>query len=480
MSPIKKKGGIIIKNKIFFLILLSCLLLPTIKVKAETTTFYEAEYIDNIYMTKYNFNTTAKYYQKARFFRKTGTNEFAYCIEPFKFFEETSPYQSTDKPNLTQSQLERITKLAYYGYGYNNHTDPKWYAITQLMIWQASDYSGNYYFTDTLNGQAVNRFLEEMNEINILVENSNKMPSFSNQKFLIIENSSLLLQDQNQVLNNFQSNNLIINNNTINIENLKEGEYSFNLTKKLDNYHKPLLFYQSNNSQDLVITGDLKEINTSFQVKVIKTKIQVTKIDKDTQSIIPSGNAILDGAIYELYDSNNNKIKELEIKSNQFIIENIPLGTYYLKEIKAGTGYTIDNTIHKVEITEENPKIDLILENEVIKKKLIIQKKYGEENNLLNEQDITFQIININNNEIKRITTNELGIAEIILPYGEYSIVQENSTEGYQKIDSITLKIENSEEELIELKDLKIPVPNTHINKHNLLDIIILILCILL
>ena len=116
----------------------------------------------------------------------------------------------------------------------------------------------------------------------------------------------------------------------------------------------------------------------------------------------------------------------------------------------------------------------------MIKKKLIIQKKYGEENNLLNEQDITFQIININNNEIKRITTNELGIAEIILPYGEYSIVQENSTEGYQKIDSITLKIENNEEELIELKDLKIPVPDTHINKHNLLDIIILILCILL
>ena len=61
----------------------------TLPVKAETATFYEAEYIDGIYMSKYNFTTKTTYYQKARFFRKNGTNEFAYCIEPFSFFTDT-------------------------------------------------------------------------------------------------------------------------------------------------------------------------------------------------------------------------------------------------------------------------------------------------------------------------------------------------------------------------------------------------------
>ena len=46
----------------------------TLPVKAETATFYEAEYIDGIYMSKYNFTTKTTYYQKARFFRKNGTN----------------------------------------------------------------------------------------------------------------------------------------------------------------------------------------------------------------------------------------------------------------------------------------------------------------------------------------------------------------------------------------------------------------------
>ena len=386
-------------------------------------------------MSKYNYTTRITYYQKARFFRKTGTDEFAYCIEPFQFFEENESYQSTSNPNLTQEKLDRISKIAYYGYGYKNHTDKKWYAITQLMIWQASDSGGNYYFTDTLNGSPINRFLEE---------------------------------------------NQIIEDNSIIIENLKEGTYTFQLLKEFDNYHKPLIFYQSNNSQNLVKTGDINNITSSFQVEVIKTNIQVTKIDKDTKSTIPSGEGTLDGAIYELYDDNNNKISELEIIENQAIVENLPFGKYYLKEIKPGNGYLLDNSIYEIIITKEKPKVEITLENEIIKKIITIKKKYGEENNLYNEQNITFQILNNNQDEIKEITTNEEGLATIILPYGKYTIIQENTTSGYQKVDPISINVTNTEEEIIVLKDLKIPVPNTHTEQNNYLELLFLIIIILL
>ena len=67
---------IVSKQYIFLLIELiafSLSILGIINVSAESANFYEAEYIDNIYMVKYQPSTKTKYYQKARFFRRTIT-----------------------------------------------------------------------------------------------------------------------------------------------------------------------------------------------------------------------------------------------------------------------------------------------------------------------------------------------------------------------------------------------------------------------
>ena len=430
-------------------------------------------------MNKYQYSTKTIYYQKARFFRKTGTNEFAYCIEPFNFFNESSIYNSTNNPtNLSSTQLDKISKIAHFGYGYKNHTDTKWYAITQFMIWQTADSSGDYYFTDSLNGNRINPYQSEINEINNLITNYNKLPSIVNKTYTIVEDHNLILEDQNNILSTFKTNdnNISINGNKLTINKQKEGTYEFKLYKEDTIYNKPLIFYQSSNSQNLVKTGDLNKLETNIKVKVIKTSIDLTKIDKDTKSITPSGESILDGAIYKLYDQNNNEVSTLEIKNNIASITNINLGKYYLQEITPGKGYTLDTNKYEINITETNNKIELILENKVIEKKITIIKKYGENNSLKAEKNISFNIINNKNELIKTVTTNESGIIEITLPYGEYKLIQVNSTEGYYKIDPMTISITDTEDELIELKDLKIPVPNTHTENNNLLFLLLLIL----
>ncbi len=467
IKNVKKKGGIYIKKIKIFLILFFSIILNSLTVKAETTQFYEAEYIDGIYMNKYQYSTKKIFYQKARFFRKNDTNEYAYCIEPFSSFNGNSQYESTLNPeNLTSAQIDRISKIAYFGYGYGNHQDPKWYAITQFMIWQESDTSGDYYFTDSLNGNRVNYFLEEINEINSLINNYNKLPSFANKSYTTVEDWTLTLEDENNVLNLFNTSNqeITINNNTLTIKKLKEGSYNFQLFKNTSNYQKPIIFYQSSNSQNLIKTGDLTQLNTNFTVHVIKTKINLIKLDKDTNSIIPSGNGKLDGAKYMLYDEQMNEIKELEIINNKASIENIYFGKYYLKEIKAGEGYTIDNNTYELNITDTNNDINLILTNEIIKKKIIIDKKYGENTSFHSEKNIEFDIYDKFNNFIATIKTNELGQAEIILPYGEYIFIQKNTTTGYQKLEPFTILVTTSDEEIIELKDYKIPIPDTQTN----------------
>lgn len=494
---LRKKGGIIIKKIKFFLIFLFSIFLVnslTLNVKAESASFYEGEYIDNIYMNKYEYSTKTIYYQKARFFRKSTTNEFAYCIEPFSFFNEKGQYESTLTPNnLTTEQIDRIKKIAHFGYGYRNHTDVKWYAITQMMIWKESDPNGGeYYFTDSLNGKKINAYENEMNEIYDMIEWYEEIPDFANKEFKLVEDEILILEDNNNHLKNYKTDEslLHITENVIESVPLKEGNYEFTVYKYEDVYNNPAIFYQANNSQNMIKTGNLDKLEFKVKVKVFKTSIEITKIDFDNESILPRGEAELNGARYAVMDENMYKFTEIEINNNIAILNNLHFGKYYIQEISTGEGYTLDENIYEIIISDETPIVNLILKNKVIEKKIIINKKYGDEKKLQNEQNINFAIYNKNNELIDIITTNEFGYAEIILPYGEYIIKQKNTTEGYEITEPFSIIVDNSEDVTIELKDMKIKideivieVPNTHTNiinriLSNLLKIfLIIIIC---
>jgi hypothetical protein len=432
-------------------------------------------------MSKITPNKKTIYYQKARIFRKTNTNEYAYCIEPFTMFFDDISYEEASNPdNLTTYQLDRISKIAYFGYGYKNHTDKKWYAITQLMIWQIAEPQGVFYFTEGLNGTAIYPYNNEIAEVNSLIAEYEKIPSFSNQTITSIANKELIITDTNNVISNFTSNSNIYTqeNNKLIFNNLSEDSYTIKFSKLETNYQTPILFYQANNSQNLVTIGNMKTLEVNLNINIIKTYIKIIKIDKDTSTIISQGEASLDGAKYELLNENMEKITEVEIINNEAIIEDIDFGKYYLKEITPGTGYTLDEELHEITISKENPKIEITLENKVIEKKITISKKYGTETDLQNEENIDFQVYNNNNELIKTISTDTEGKVDITLPYGEYKFVQINTTNGYQINDPFIVQVINNEDEIIELKDLKIPVPNTHTEKK--LNIISLLLIYLL
>lgn len=464
------------KKIIIFLIVVTMSLICSTNVHASSS-FYEGEYIDGIYMNKQKANSSTIYYQKARFFRQSGTNRFAYCIDPFVFFQDGSNYEEVITPsNLTETQKEQISLIAYFGYGYKNHTDSKWYAITQLMIWQTAEPNGNFYFTDGLNGPRIEPYNQEINEMNTLITNYKKETSLNNKTYTLVEGEKLSIEDSNQVLSNYKSNNpnFIIQGNKLISDNLIEGEYTIDLIKEEKEHNKPLVFYQSKNSQALMQTGDLKDKKESLKVNVIKTKIEITKIDKDNQSTSPNGEGSLIGTVYSLLDKNNTEIATITINENSIgKLENIPFGIYYLQEKHPGKGYHLDTKKYKLEITDKNPKIYITLENEIIKKKIIIYKTYGE-NNKIPEANITFAIYNNENKKVATITTDKNGKAEIILPYGNYKIVQENTTDGYHKVNDIEIIITDTKDEIFNLVDYKIKVPNTKTNFFAYLIILII------
>lgn len=455
------------KKILLFLILIFT---SFITVNAQGDSFFEGEYIDNIYMNRLKDNYIN--YQQARIFRHSRSFEPVYCIEPYSTFNKGALYyQSDNPPNLTKEQIERVKLISYYGWGYKEHTDLKWYAITQFMIWEESYPYATYYFSDTLGGPKVIKYTEEINEINNLINNHKKQPSFETTNIIEKTNKTIILKDKNNSLKNYQvtSNNAFIENNNLIIKSLTPGTHTINLEQKLEGT-KPSTFYVSGNSQNLVTKGHPDPIKTSIEVTIQETKINIKKIDKDTKTNNPQPNTSLTGAVFELYKEKK-LIKKFTLDKTEIELKDLDYGSYYLKEKEPGKGYQLNTNIYNFEITKENPTPEIIIENEVIKKEIEITKLFGAENNFKPEENINFNIYDEENNLVKTIITDKDGKASITLQYGKYTIKQMTTTEGFEKIEPIELDIKDTKKEEFTLKDYKIPVPDTY-KKLNIFELI--------
>lgn len=478
------------KNKIYFLITLIAIIMSiNINVYAKEKGFYEGEYIDNIYMNKIMSNDPSTiYYQKARFFRDKETNEFVYCIEPQAFFNENSNYSEVTPP-LNDINIQMIKAYAYYGYNYPGHEDKKWYAITQLLIWQAADPTGKFYFTNGLNGNRIDIYQNEINELKNLVNKHYTRPNLTELPRTLEEKNYIEVNDLNSVISNYNTNIGTIEGNKLILKDLKEGTYNIVLTRVSNKYNKDIKIYESINSQNLITQGNLEDIVASKKIYVKKTNLTINKIDENTNSNKTTGEAKIEGTIIEISNSNS-IIKKIKLDdTGTYSIDNLPFGKYKIQETTPGEGYNINDSEYEITIDYNNPNAIVEIKNKVIEQNITIHKTYGDEKELLDEENISFDIYNSNNELVDTITTDSKGIANIILPYGNYYIKQVNTKEGYKYVDPIELNVNTNDSISLELKDIKIPekkpiinnektivieVPNTY--KKSLIEIIINIL----
>lgn len=456
-----------IKNKVlnsFLLLLVGLALFPTMNVKAANYNdmIIERSQWTNDYITKQKGSTHK--YQRISVMTRKSDGQFVYCIEPGVSVDPNAVYTGQDynqsvAAKMTMEQWERVELLAYFGYGYDNHTDLKWYTVTQYLIWQTAPNGYDIYFTDKLNGNKITKYTNEINELNKLVNEHYKVPSFVTSDYEMNIGDTLSLTDTNNVLNQFEVSstgkvNASISGNTLNINATEVGNTTITLTKSDKNYSHPSIVYTHPNSQRVMMRGAYDPVRISIDLEITGGKVSVKKVDADTGLGVGQGDATLDGAVYGIYTMTGERVGEVKSIGGKYVTSDyLPsLGTFYLKEEVPSVGYELNETKYFFEITKEDlyPEIDVT--EKVIERDLKIFKVFASDETgfLTGEPNVTFDIyLKSSGEKVTSITTDERGFATATLPFGSYIVKQVTTTEDHEMVEDFEINVNESSEDPI-------------------------------
>lgn len=433
------------KKVLFFIVLF---LLLSFKVSAENVTLVREKF-DNIYVYYYDSSVGRTRYlegEKYIFGDKVG-----YCLEIGKKIY-SNVYQLTtsfDDIDISDSDLEYIKLVSYYGYDYPGHNTDRYYMATQELIWVRLIRTSIKWTID-FNPDVFLNLSNEKNEIYNLIRKHYIKPSFEEEDIDVVLGEENVIEDTNNVLSMYESitKNVVIEENRLIIKkDFNEDEI---VLERKGGTKQDFLLYTSGNSQKMMASGNVDNLPCKIKVNLIGGSLKIKKLDKESGTDIPKGDATLNGAVYELFDINDNIIDTLIIGSKESI-DNLPLGKYYLKEKKASNGYLLDDNVYEIEITKDNLDLELTVYEEVIKRKVELFKVLASDTTgiLVSEAGVIFEIYDKNNILVESIVTDNDGYASIILPYGKYTFKQVSSTENYYKVDDFEVVIDTNDEKPI-------------------------------
>lgn len=421
--------------------------------RAETL---EMRYQDNIYYVHVN-NDGSEYssYQLAMFYVD---GKLAYCIEPGLAIYSTK--YSTGDWNITSlnsDQRRKIELIGYYGYEYPGHQgNVKYYMAAQELIWKVVKPLNATWSTEKRGGGQIISLEAEKNEILNLISKHNTKPSFNNTTINSVVGNSFSLNDTNNVLSEYQiysndNQDVSIDNNTLNVKVNSTGNIEIRFIRKSYDNDINLIYYNSN-SQKLAHTRFSEPMVANLKIQSVAGKVKINKLDKDTNKNKAQGEGSLKGAVYDIFNENDEYITSLTTDElGQAISVNLPsLGRYYIKEKSASIGYLVDNTKYYFDMTKDNLNQNINVYEKVISRSYDITKVYASNKTeiMTPEPNVEFGIYDKNNKLVLKKTTDKDGKIYFTLPYGSYTLKQLTTTKGYEKIKDYHFEIRNTGEKI--------------------------------
>lgn len=109
----------------------------------------------------------------------------------------------------------------------------------------------------------------------------------------------------------------------------------------------------------------------------------------------------------------------------------LPYGVYLVRQLSGWEGYTLDATLHEVNITSDGETVSLPLRNEIYKGSLTIQKTDKDSGQAL--PGARFRLLDSTGNPFAKGTTDENGILFFEnIPFGDYYLEELEAPDGYK------------------------------------------------
>ena len=217
---------------------------------------------------------------------------------------------------------------------------------------------------------------------------------------------------------------------------------------------KNSFIYKKSGSQSLASFSLSASLKSHITVEIEGGKISLEKIDMDTLSSEPRGEAALTGAVYEIKDENGKIVDTLVTDSEgKAMSKMLPFGRYTVKETIPSTGYLLDEKIYTVELQKSSQEnITVVSSKEkVIEHEIAFMKVYNDGNTgiMKPEMQITFDIYDKDDNKVSTVTTNKEGYVSLKLPYGTYTVRQQNTSPYYEKVSDFKLYVYEDKKEVV-------------------------------
>ena len=386
-----------------------------------------------------------------------------FCIQPMAIFDVSGEYPVDTQHwnNLSEAQRQAIWEINYYGYSYPGHQNGRYYAATQLLIWEVVD---KMYSPKTPDGSTPLDLSAEINEINRLRSQPQGRPSFANSTIKTGLNTPVTLTDTKGTLGNYT----ITSGNGV-----KVSASGNNLTATItsETYDNTITFdrtlgardvmviFGSNSDQRVIYLAKRSDPTPNFKLnfELLYADIEIEKQDVETGAA-PQGDATFNGTTFTISDMNGNVLETLKTNGSKVTSKKYPVGTSYkVCEAAPPEGYLENDACQTVKLEyagETTPvRFSTVYNDKVIKGKISLMKSVDHEEDedygsIIQHpgKGFVFDIyLKSSGEKVATLTTDEDGRATSdYLPYGTY-IVKEQAKEGFDTLDSFEVKIDEND-----------------------------------
>lgn len=364
------------KSKKVVIVVIFLLCIVPCFVNAGTTT----DSFKGTFISTYSFVDSKGHYGNFEHFTRISDGKTTYCIEPgvslgngtYNGYYDLSMAELASKVSLTEEQLNKVSLYAYFGYGYNGHTGVDWIVATQALIWNET--GRTFQFTSRYNPDDPYKYVIDtpseiqahIEEIRELVSQYLAMPSVTSSVKIPYRGSYNFGSLNGFSVTNCENCTYRIEQNGLIVTPNSKANGSIGLVKTANAWEMSFIVYASNRGQNVLVPGNIPSLNASVRFEVVSGTLNLKKYDQDNKTCKPGEGGSLKGSIYKLYKEDGTFVSDLEIDENcSASIQDLELGTYYIKEVEAGLNYELDLNQYYFELNIDRPTKNLVVYDKI-------------------------------------------------------------------------------------------------------------------